>query len=51
MNHIKFIKNTMLLLIFAMVSSGMIAQQKPPLEVYQLPNGLTVILQEDHRRP
>ena len=51
MNRIKMIKNAMLLLVFAMVSLGAIAQQKPPLEVYQLPNGLTVILQEDHRRP
>ncbi|MDR2359164.1 MAG: insulinase family protein [Prevotellaceae bacterium] len=51
MNYIKIIKDAMLLLLFAMVSLGAIAQQKPPLEVYQLPNGLTVILQEDHRRP
>jgi predicted Zn-dependent peptidase len=51
MNRIKIIKNTMLLLLFAMVSFGATAQQNPPLEVYKLPNGLTVILQEDHRRP
>ncbi|MDR3134017.1 MAG: insulinase family protein [Prevotellaceae bacterium] len=46
-----FIKNTLLLLFWAMVSLGAMAQQKLPLEVYQLPNGLTVILLEDHRRP
>ena len=46
-----FIKNTLLLLLFAIVSLGAVAQQKLPLEVYKLPNGLTVILQEDHRRP
>ncbi|MDR1406392.1 MAG: insulinase family protein [Prevotellaceae bacterium] len=44
-------KKTILPLLLAMVSTWAIAQQQLPLEVYQLPNGLTVILQEDHRRP
>jgi predicted Zn-dependent peptidase len=51
MHHMKIIKHTMLLLLWAGISLGATAQQQLPLEVYTLPNGLTVILQEDHRRP
>jgi len=39
------------LLAMLMVSPWAIAQQKSSVEVYTLDNGLTVILQEDHRRP
>jgi predicted Zn-dependent peptidase len=41
----------MLLLAFTIVSSWAVAQTQSPLDVYTLPNGLTIILQEDHRRP
>jgi predicted Zn-dependent peptidase len=41
----------MLLLLFGVASIGAVAQTQSPIEVYQLPNGFTVILQEDHRRP
>ena len=39
------------LLAMLIVSPWAIAQQKSAVEVYTLDNGLTVILQEDHRRP
>ncbi len=42
-------KSAILLLLLAIVSPWAMAQN--PVEVYKLPNGLTVILQEDHRRP
>jgi predicted Zn-dependent peptidase len=51
MNHLNVIKNMMLLLLISIASTWAIAQKQSPIEVYKLPNGFTVILQEDHRRP
>jgi predicted Zn-dependent peptidase len=50
MNYLNTIKSLTLLILLSVVSFRAVAQDKP-VEVYKLPNGLTVILQEDHRRP
>jgi len=49
MKQLKNLKCAVLLFILAIAPLGATAQQQP--EVYTLPNGLTVILLEDHRRP
>ncbi|MDR2361670.1 MAG: insulinase family protein [Prevotellaceae bacterium] len=51
MKRFNAIKSKMLLALFAIASTWAVAQTQSPIEIYQLSNGLTVILQEDHRRP